>query len=258
MRVPLLLLAAAAALATTGCKSFSDVTGSTGSSKQIEATQTPAGWRALADEWRPVYEADPTNARAAAIYGRALRELQQNQQALAVLQTAAIKNPHNQPLLGEYGRALADAGDLKQALDVLSRAHQPDKPSWRILMAQGAVLDQMGRSADARSYYETALKIVPEEPSVLSNLALSYALSNDLPTAEGLLRRAYASPKATMRVRQNLALVLALEGKYDEAQEVASRDLSPQQSGENIAYMRSMMVAPGTIKKPKTVPARAS
>ena len=102
------------------------------------------------------------------------------------------------PLLGAYGRALADTGDFNQALDVLGRAHTPDQPDWRILSAQGAVLDQMGRHEEARRYYASALKIVPDEPSVLSNLGLSYALSKDLPQGR---RRPCASASAQTGAR---------------------------------------------------------
>ncbi len=49
---------------------------------------------------------------------------------------------------------------------------------------QGTSLDQFGRHDEARNYYASALKIVPGEPSVLSNLGLSYVLSKDLPKAE--------------------------------------------------------------------------
>ena len=54
-----------------------------------------------------------------------------------------------------------------------------------------------------------ALKIVPDEPSVLSNLGLSYLLTKDLKNAEDTLRRAVAQPNAGPKVRQNLALVVA-------------------------------------------------
>ena len=47
---------------------------------------------------------------------------------------------------------------------MLERAHSPDQPDWRILSVQGAVLDQMGRHADAQRYYASALKIIPDEP----------------------------------------------------------------------------------------------
>jgi Flp pilus assembly protein TadD len=73
---------------------------------------------------------------------------------------------------------------------VLNRAHTPERPDWRVLSVQGAVLDQMGRHDEAQRYYATALRIAPAETSVLSNLGLSYALSKDLVRAESTLRRA--------------------------------------------------------------------
>jgi Flp pilus assembly protein TadD len=100
-------------------------------------------------------------------------------------------------VLGAYGRALADNGSYQQALDVLNRAHTQDQPDWRILSVQGAVLDQMGRHADAQRHYASALRLMPDEPSVLSNLGLSYALSKKLKEAEAtmrLLRAAGAEP----------------------------------------------------------------
>jgi Flp pilus assembly protein TadD len=158
-----------------------------------------------------------------------------------VLQRVSISNPHNKTVLGEYGRALADSGDYKQAFDVLGRAHSPDQPDWRILSAQGAALDQMGQHSDAQRFYLTALKIVPDEPSVLSNLGLSYALSHDLPKAEEMLRRAEAHQPVDPRVRQNLALVVGLEGRFAEAETIARADLPADQAAANVSYLRQML-----------------
>jgi Flp pilus assembly protein TadD len=165
----------------------------------------------------------------------------QRAQTAAVLEQATIHNPKNTMLLGAYGRALADTGAFSQALEVFSRAHTPDQPDWRILSAQGAVLDQMGRHDEARRYYTTALKIVPDESSVLSNLGLSYALSKDLTKAEETLRRASAQKGAEQRVRQNLALVVGLQGRYAEAETIARGDLSPEEASANVAYLRQMI-----------------
>lgn len=93
----------------------------------------------------------------------------------------------------------------------------------------------------AQTQYEMALKLSPGEPSVLSNLGLSYALSHDLPHAEQVLREAVANPRADMRERQNLALVLALRGKFAEAEQVSQRDLAPEQARENVASIRQMI-----------------
>jgi Flp pilus assembly protein TadD len=112
------------------------------------------------------------------------------------------------------------------------------------------VLDQMGRHADAQRYYLTALKMVPDEPSVLSNLGLSYALSKDLPNAEATLRRASAHPPVDQRVRQNLALVVGLQGRFAEAETIARADLPAEEAVANVAYLRQMLARRGDAPKP--------
>ena len=77
--------------------------------------------------------------------------LDQNQQAVAVLQTAALKAPNDTEILAAYGKALIDVGQLKQAQEVLSRAHSPERPDWRVLSAQGAVSDQLGEHEQAQN-----------------------------------------------------------------------------------------------------------
>ncbi len=144
-------------------------------------------------------------------------------------------------LLGAYGRALADVGSYQQALDVLGRAHTPDAPDWRILNAQGAVLDQLGRHPEAQRHYANALKIVPNEPAVLSNLGLSYALGKDLKRAETTLRKAVAQPGASPKARQNLALVVGLQGRFSEAEDIARADLPQEDAAANVAYLRQML-----------------
>src|SRR5215211_7377772 len=165
------------------------------------------------------------SAAAALRYGQALRATGQRAQAVAVLEQASIAHSTNKALLSAYGRALADNGSFKQAFDVLGRAHSPDNPDWRILSVQGTALDQMGRHEEARRYYASALQIAPDEPSVLSNLGLSYVLSRELPKAEETLRRAQATGRADARVRQNLALAVGLQGRFTEAETIVKADL---------------------------------
>ena len=78
---------------------------------------------------------------------------------------------------------------------------------------------------------------MPEEPSVLSNLGLSYMLTRELPQAEETLRRAYANPRADARVRQNLALVVGLQGRFAEAETIAKGDLPADEAAANVAYL---------------------
>jgi Flp pilus assembly protein TadD len=235
------LLAGAAVLATLtlgGCQSAQF--GPTGSIAQSAADQDP---RREAQVWGERYRSNQKDPEAGIRYAQALRATGQRAQAVAVLEQSSLNNPHNPAVLGAYGRALADTGQFSQALDVLSRAHTPDQPDWRILSVQGAVLDQMGRHEEARRHYISALKIVPDEPSVMSNLGLSYALSRNLPEAEETLRRANARNSREPRVRQNLALVVGLQGRFQEAQQIASADLSPEEAAANLEYLRNMLAA---------------
>jgi Flp pilus assembly protein TadD len=197
------------------------------------------------------YRANPDKLDVTLRYAQALRSAGHRAQAVAVLQKASIEHPQDKVVLGAYGRALAEAGDYAQALAVLDRAHSPDQPDWHILSAQGAVLDQMGRHAEAQRYYLTALKIVPDEPSVLSNLGLSYALSKDLKDAEATLRRAAAQHPVDPRVRQNLALVVGLEGRFAEAENIARADLPPDEAAANVAYLRQMLARRKDLHEPK-------
>jgi Flp pilus assembly protein TadD len=218
-----------------GCQTMSDVAGS------LKADPVPDDPRRAVEVYGERYRANPRDANAALAYGEALRTTGQRAQACAVLEQATIAHSGNRMLLGAYGRALADNGNSQAAFDVLSRAHNPDNPDWRILSVQGTALDKLGRHEEARRYYASALRIVPDEPSVLSNLGLSYMLTKELPKSEETLRRAYANGRADGRVRQNLALVVGLQGRFAEAESIVKADMPADEAAQNVAYLREML-----------------
>lgn len=228
----------AASLGGCGTARFPNVTGSLNSKNEPPPEADP---RRAAESYGERYRANPRDAGAALRYGQALRATGQRSQAVAVLEQATIVNPGNKTLLAAYGRALADNGNFQQSFDTLTQAHTPENPDWRILSVQGTALDQLGRHDEARRYYASALKIVPEEPSVLSNLGLSYVLSKDLRKAETTLRRAYGGAAADARVRQNLALVVGLQGRFAEAETIVKADLPPEEAAANVAYLKQML-----------------
>jgi Flp pilus assembly protein TadD len=239
------LLASAAvtailAVGLGGCQTMSDITGSI-TSKADTGPAPDADPRRAVDLYGERYRANPKDADAALRYGQALRATGQRSQAVAVFEQATLAHPSNKALLGGFGRALADNGNFQRAFDILARAHSPDNPDWRLLSVQGTALDQLGRHDEARRYYGSALKIVPDEPSVLSNLGLSYVLSRDLPKAEETLRQAYGSTRADARVRQNLGLVVGLQGRFAEAESIVKADLPPDEAAANVAYLKQML-----------------
>jgi Flp pilus assembly protein TadD len=216
----------------------SDVTGSIGGKS---APSHPSDPRREVETYRDRYRADPKDPELALHYAKALRATGERSQAVAVLEQASIANPGNKVLLAGYGRALMDNGNFQQAFDVLSQAHTPEDPDWRILSVQGAALDQLGRYEEARQYYASALRIVPDEPLVLSNLGLSYVLSKDLAKAEEVLRKAYNSASKDPRVRMNLAVVLGLQGRQTEAEGIAKAELPVDEANANVAELKRLL-----------------
>ncbi len=232
------------ALMLAGCNTTKDkmTTGSipVALNKPVE-TMNDQEVRSATDRVGQAYEKNPRDPVNGVNYANLLRMQGRDAQALAVMQQVAIANPNDRSVLAAYGKAQAAAGQLQQALDTIGRAQTADRPDWKLVSAQGAILDQLGRSAEARQRYRDALDLQPGEPSILSNLGMSYVLTGDLRTAETYLRQAAGQPGADSRVRQNLALVVGLQGRFPEAEQIARRELSPQQADANVAYIRSMM-----------------
>ena len=261
-----LLAMTALPLCLAGCKSLSisDMTASI-SKPDTELPAAPEDVRRYTQAWEKRYDARPNDRETVVAYARGLRAQAQYDQAVAVLQKLALQNPEDMEVLGAYGKALADAGRLSEASEVLKQSHRPEKPNWSILSAQGSVADQMGDHVTAQAFYRESLKINPGEPTVLSNLGLSLALAKKLDQAEEALRLASAHPKADSRVRQNLALVLALQGKFTEAEAISARDVSPEQAAANVTTIRQMISQSNTWRdiqkadeppRPASTPAR--
>jgi Flp pilus assembly protein TadD len=219
-----LVVLAASATLLSGCEDMIDITGSIAAPAKAKPT-SDASLHADADEWGKRYDSDPGEKSASINYARALRALTRYEEAAAVMQAAAVRSPHDFEVLGAYGKALADSGQLGQAKEVLAHAYAPERPNPTIMSVQGAVDDELGDHEGAREFYRAALKITPGEPAILNNLGLSYMLTKQLPQAEAALREANASPLADGRERDNLALVLALEGKSAKARAVGRADM---------------------------------
>ena len=125
-----------------------------------------------------------------------------------------------------------EPGKPDQAQPVLTQAIAAGSNDWQVYSAMGSALDQQAKYGEARDYYQRALKIAPGNAAVMNNLGMSYALEGNLKQAETTLRDASNLPegKSEPRLRQNLALVVGLQGRFDEARQIASADLPPERS----------------------------
>ena len=199
------------------------------------------------------WQSDPKNLRKGMAYVRQLQALEQNAEQLRVLEQLIVYHPNNTKLLTFYGKRLINNGQLPQAIKILRKAESRGERDWRLYSALGSALDQTGQYAQARIQYKKALALQPKEIKIQNNLAMSYALEGQLPRAEQILKAASDTPRgrANTRIRQNLALVVGLQGRFDEARMIASRDLPPKEVEANMAYLKAMLSKSNTWSKLK-------
>jgi Flp pilus assembly protein TadD len=66
-------------------------------------------------------------------------------------------------------------------------------------------------------------------------------MTNELEAAEAHLRKAASLPGATSQIRQNLALIVGLQGRFDESRALFAAELSPERVEANMSYIRAML-----------------
>lgn len=231
-----LLLAGVAALALSACASNRGQMGNSDYAG-LSAGQSQASLGELTERYRR----NPKDRAVVIQYTAALRAVGQPQQAIAALEQTMLAYPGDLAVSIAYAKALTAAGRFEQSLSVIGNVLRPDAPDWNALLVQGATLDQMGRHEEARRIYAQAAVIAPGEASIETNLGLSYAMTNDLTRAEQHLRRAVQMRGANGQTRQNLALVVGLQGRFTEARALYSAELPPEQVESNMAYVRALL-----------------
>ena len=183
-------------------------------------TQKPFAQAAF---WSNEYHLNPADLEAAIKLAAAVRKMGNPGRAVEITQTTRALYPRDPYLMAEYAAALIASERSQDAIPVLSQGIATTPSYGRLWSLKGAALDQQERYAEARQHYDRALRITPNDPNVMANIGLSHALSGDAATAEGWLRRAAAMPNASDSVRQNLMLVLQLQGKTAEAERFAGQ-----------------------------------
>jgi Flp pilus assembly protein TadD len=246
-RASLLAFAALAAVSLSACQKNE---ASLGASDKLTTSSTGVSLKETA-EIGERWQKDPGNVQLGLAYASRLKALGQTAQQIQVLKTVAEAHPEDRRVLSLYGKELAEAGQYGAAQETLAKVIAGGNADWKMLSLMGSTLDQQGKYAEARTYYSQALAKSPDNISVLNNLGMSYALEGNLPEAEKTLRTASNLPKGKTepRLRQNLALVVGLQGRFDEARQIASADLPPDEVEANMAYLQQMLSQPNTWQK---------
>lgn len=191
--------------------------------------------------WGQEYDKNPNEYQAALKYAHVLRAVGSSARAAEVSTQALSLKQGDVELTMIYAQASLDQGKPQDAAMALARAEAAGQSDWRMLSIIGVTMDQLDQHAGAQDYYRKAMALSPDNPKILANLGLSYALEGKPGLAEQTLREAIALPGADNRITQNLVVVLGIQGKFDEAEKIAGTDMPKAMIEQNREYFRAML-----------------
>jgi Flp pilus assembly protein TadD len=189
--------------------------------------------------WDNVVQADPRDITAELKLAKAFRALSRYDEAEAAAGQALVVEPNNIDALLESARDQIAAGQGFFAIAPAQRAAELAPRDWRGPSLLAIALEQDQRDEEALAAHRKALDLAPNNPAALSNLGMFEASHGQVTDGESLLRRAVSQPSATAQERENLALILGMEGRFDEAEQLERRDLPPALVENNLAYLHA-------------------
>ena len=245
------------ALLVSACAGSGDLT--TSSLAPPPETSTALGQRTtdhvsaspLVSKPTPTTTAAGSSETAVLAKARQLRLAGKKSKALKTLDEAETSETAP-ALVKQRGMLALELGQLAKAEKLLTRARDEYEPDWRVHSALGATLSARGNQQAAQLELSKALKLAPDHPSILNNLALSYALDGNHDQAEALLRRAAHDGKSKVKTKQNLALILGLNGNVKEAKRVSALVLPREKADANAAYFAARKLKPAKVSRAST------
>jgi Flp pilus assembly protein TadD len=191
--------------------------------------------------WLAELQKNPKDEECAYEASKNLKLIGSVDRAIEIAAIGLQANENSGKLWSSLGLGLLANRQNNEAVMALTKAVALGVSDTTIYNGLGIAYDSLNRFDLAAKAYSDGLKLNPNDSSILSNLGLSYALAGNLPLAEATLRRASNAYDAPIQARQNLAVIIGLQGRLAEAEVIASQDLPPEAARANIAYIREMI-----------------
>lgn len=149
--------------------------------------------------------------------------------------------PEDRGLAQYHGLLALDLGDAKTAERVLARLASDGHSDWRTHSALGSAIAAQGRRKAALKSFKKALALSPENPVVLNNMAIAYAMTGETKMALHYLAKAerHATTKSAHRkIVQNTALMAGLEGRFEDYRRMARTAMPRGDVDRNVVALR--------------------
>lgn len=173
--------------------------------------------------------ANAKKAQSEAKQARKALAQRKGDQAVGHAELAVANDPSNAEYRALLGQSYLRAGRFTSAAQALTDALSLDPANGGVALNLALAKIAQGDWAGARATLQANAERIPA-----SDRGLAFALAGDPVAAVEILTPAAREASATAKTRQNLALSLALSGRWREATQVAAMDVPPAQLGARI------------------------
>jgi tetratricopeptide (TPR) repeat protein len=181
---------------------------------KVGQNQWPQAIKFAEDQLRQAPDRDDYRLALAKIYVRAGKYTE----CANEYQKLIAKNPKSSELYVRLGEARVAGGDTKGAVEAFKKAKEIDPGDAVPSLSLALLYDNQGRHEEARKSYEDALKIRPDDPTALNNLAYLKADDGvDLDQALAFAQRAQDKLPKDLNVRDTVALIYIKKNLTDDS-----------------------------------------
>ncbi|MDH3231076.1 MAG: tetratricopeptide repeat protein [Alphaproteobacteria bacterium] len=188
--------------------------------------------------------ADPDSPLPPAALGDTLRQLKRYDEAEQVFRQALERNPYSGMALQGIGILLIERKQPDAAVAMLTPAVDENAADHRVYNVLGIAYDALGDHTQAQNQYLAGLDIQPENKSLRNNMALSLVLQERYDAAVEQVQRLLTGTEADEPYLHNLALVYGLAGRIESAAALLRQMLPEADVANNLAYYQNLRALP--------------
>lgn len=157
--------------------------------------------------------------------------------ALAGYERAAALQPQNLDALLGQAQALRQMNKLDSAVEKINAAMKLVPNDFRVLSELAVTYDLQGQERLSAPLYQELVRQAPDQAATFNNLGINYLALNQYPEAVSAFHRAYELDQQDVRIRNNLAMAFALQGSEDQAMRLFRETVGEAAAWNNLGYL---------------------
>ena len=194
-----------------------------------------------AEMYRRAGRADSKSPLPAAALGDTLRRLQRYGEAEQAYREALERNPYSGKSLQGYAILMIEQGQAEAAIAALGVAIDEEAADHRVYNVLGIAYDTLGDHGQAQAHYLAGLAQAPQNRSLRNNMALSLALQERYEDAIIQVEQlTLAENQGDEPFVHNLALIYGLSGQIEEAAKLLRQVLPEADVANNLAFYQTL------------------